>query len=90
MVRSTEHNCTCVLSLLESYGLATGLRINWAKSQVYRLLPDPSPPWLACLPCPWAVERQLLKLLGTLFGINLHTQDVDNFLYTKIQKKLDY
>jgi hypothetical protein len=29
-------------------------------------------------------------LLGIPFGINLHTQDVDDFLYTKIQKKLEY
>jgi hypothetical protein len=90
MVRGTEHNCARVLSLLDSYGLATGLCINWAKSQVYWLSSNPSPPWLARLPCPWAVERQLSKLLGTPFGINLHTQDVDEFLYTKIQKKLEY
>ena len=30
------------------------------------------------------------KLLGTLFGLNLNTPDVDKFLYNKISKKLDY
>jgi hypothetical protein len=90
MVRGSERNSLCILSLLESYGLATGLRINWPKSQIYWISSDPPPPWLARLLCPWAVEGQLSKLLGTPFGVNLHTQDVDNFLLSKIQKKLDY
>ena len=30
------------------------------------------------------------KLLGTPFGLNLNTHDVDRFLYNKISKKLDY
>ena len=30
------------------------------------------------------------KLLGTPFGLNLSTQDVDSFLFNKISKKLDY
>ena len=30
------------------------------------------------------------KLLGTPFGLNLNTQDVDQFLYAKIAKKIDY
>jgi hypothetical protein len=32
----------------------------------------------------------LSKLLGTSFGLNLDTKDVDQFLYGKITKKLDY
>lgn len=38
----------------------------------------------------WADEGDLSKLLGTLFGLNLDTNDVDYFLYSKISKKLDY
>lgn len=38
----------------------------------------------------WSEEGQLSKLLGTPFGLNLNTPDVDQFLYTKITKKLDY
>ena len=30
------------------------------------------------------------KLLGTPFGLNLDTNDVDQFFYGKIAKKLDY
>jgi hypothetical protein len=40
--------------------------------------------------CQWAVEHQLSKLLGTPFGIDLHTGDVDEFLLRKVQKKLTY
>ena len=32
----------------------------------------------------------LSKLLGTPFGLNLNTPNVDKFLYNKISKKLDY
>ena len=32
----------------------------------------------------------LLKLLGTTFGLNLDIKDVDQFLLSKILKKLDY
>jgi hypothetical protein len=56
MVHGSERNCLRIMTLLDSYGLATGLRINWPKSQVYWLSPDPAPPWLGRLPCPWAVE----------------------------------
>ena len=38
----------------------------------------------------WAKEGDLSKLLGTLFGLNLNTPDIDQFLYAKIFKKLDY
>jgi hypothetical protein len=50
----------------------------------------PPPNWLQRTRCQWAVEHQLSKLLGTPFGIDLHTGDVDTFLLTKVQKKLTY
>jgi hypothetical protein len=52
MVRGSEQNCLRIMSLLDSYGLATGLRINWQKSQVYWISPTPPPPWLGQLLCP--------------------------------------
>jgi hypothetical protein len=90
LIKCTERNRRHTLELLDAYGLATGLCINWPKSQIYWISFDPSPPWLARLPCPWIVERELAKLLGTPFGFNLHTQDIDNFFFGKIQKKLEY
>lgn len=52
--------------LLERYGLASGLVINWTKSLVYWLSPEPAPNWLDQMECPWAIEHQLSKLLGSL------------------------
>lgn len=37
-----------------------------------------------------AEEGDLPKLSGIPFGLNLNTNDVDNFLYDTISKKLDY
>ena len=36
------------------------------------------------------IGGNLSKLLGTPFGLNLHTPDIDQFLYNKISRKLDY
>lgn len=46
--------------------------------------------WLLGYNWQWAEEGDLSKLLGTPFGLNLKTRDVDQFLYAKISKKLDY
>jgi hypothetical protein len=44
MVKDTEINCRRVLDLFDTYGQATGLYINWPKSQVYWISFDPPPP----------------------------------------------
>ena len=36
------------------------------------------------------IKGDLFKLLGAPFGLNLKTKDVDEFLYCKVSKKLDY
>lgn len=46
--------------------------------------------WLRGYNWKWAEEGDLSKLLGTPFGLNLDTRDVDQFLYKKITKKLEY
>ena len=56
----------------------------------YWISPRPAPPWLQQLECPWAIEKQLSKLLGTPFGLNLDVQNIDEFLAEKIRKKLAY
>jgi len=76
--------------LIERYGLASDLQINWHKSLAYWISPDRAPHWLSQINCQWAMEHQLSKLLGSPFGINLHTTDVDEFLAGKVKKKLAY
>ncbi len=38
----------------------------------------------------WAEERDVAELLGTPFGLNLETKDVDHLFYSKFKKKLGY
>lgn len=44
------------------------------------------PEWLNEYQWQWATEGELFELLGTPFGLNLNTLDVDQFLYGKITK----
>jgi hypothetical protein len=76
--------------LLDLFHLALGFTINWTKSRAYWLAATPPPAWLDGMRCEWAVERQLSKLLGTPFGIDLHTADVDAFMMDRIKNKLEY
>jgi hypothetical protein len=76
--------------MLDLFHLASGLCINWDKSVAYWLANTPAPPWLAQTRCQWVVEQQVSKLLGIPFGIDLHTIDVDEFMLSKIHKKLIY
>jgi hypothetical protein len=86
----TEQNLENAIILLDLFHLASGLLINWTKSIAYWLSNEPPPDWLCNTRCQWAVERQLSKLLGTPFWIDLSIQDIDEFLYTKIRKNLTY
>lgn len=67
------------------------MEINWDKSCVYwfdKYIHKPE--WLVCYDWRWAEEGDLSKLLGTPFDLNLNTSNVDQFLYSKISRKLDY
>ena len=67
------------------------MEINWDKSCAYWFDKyTHRPEWLAGYNWKWAEEGDLSKLLGTPFGLNLNTPDVDKFLHNKISKKLDY
>jgi hypothetical protein len=90
MLEGRENHLRNLVQLLCTYAQAMGLHINWDKSLDYWFAPGPAPPWLATFDFPWAIERNLSKLLGTPFGLNLHTPDIDTFLVEKVEKKLRY
>lgn len=48
------------------------------------------PSWLNSYDWSWAQIGELSKLLGTPFGLELDTKNVDDFLVEKITKKLKY
>ena len=67
------------------------MEINWEKYNAYWFDKyTHKPDWLNGYNWQWTNEGDLSKLLETPFGLNLHTQDVDDFLYRKIARKLDY
>jgi len=79
MIKEEERYFRRLALLLEQYGLASSLLINWPQSLVYWLSPEPDPPWISNIDCPWAIEHQLSKFLGSPFGIDVKTSDVDEF-----------
>lgn len=77
---------------LDTFCLASGLVINWNKSNGHWKSHDMlfRPTWTNHLGITWAEDDNVGKLLGAPFRLSLSTTDVDNFLYDKIAKKLDY
>ena len=91
MVRGEKRDVDEMVRLLKVFSAASGMEINWKKSSAYWFDKyTHKPEWLNGYNWQWAEEGDLSKLLGTPFGLNLNTQDVDQFLYAKIAKKLDY
>lgn len=67
------------------------MKINWEKSCAYWFDKyTHKPKWLIGYGWRWAEERDLSKLLGTPFGLDLNTPGMDHFSYSKISKKLNY
>jgi hypothetical protein len=90
LLAGNQSNFARLIHLLDSYGLALGLFMNWHKSLAYWVSLIPTCLWLDLLPCPWALLNELSKLLDTPFGLKISTLEVDKFLYQKLQKKKDY
>jgi hypothetical protein len=68
----TEANLQVAIVLLDKFGAATGLQINWSKSTAYWFSPQPLPHWVQVLQCAWALPGQAAKFLGIPFGLDLH------------------
>ena len=91
MVRGDKRYVDELVRILEVFNEAPGMEINWEKSCAYWFDKcTHKPDWLAGYNWQWAEDGDLSKLLGTPFGLNLNTPDIDQFLYRKISKKLDY
>jgi hypothetical protein len=91
MVKGEKRYVDELVRILKVFSAASGMEINWEKSCAYWFDKyTHKPEWLNGYNWQWATEGDLSKLLGTPFGLNLNTRDVDQFLYNKIAKKLDY
>ena len=85
-----EEKVRNLIYLLETFCLASGLVLNWTKSNGYWKQKSGAdrPPWTDMLGITWADEEGVSKLLGAPFGLSLATKDVDSFLLDKLLKKL--
>jgi hypothetical protein len=71
-----------LIYFLDTFCLASGLVINWHKSNGYwkaRHAPI-KPAWTDQLGIAWADTHSMSKLLGAPFGMSLATKDVNAFL----------
>lgn len=74
-----------LVKLLGAFSAVLGMKTNWHKSSAYwfdRHIPKPN--WLDFYNWTWATEYDLSKLFGTPFGLNLHTEDVNQFFFKKM------
>ena len=85
-----EEKVRCLVYLLETFCMATGLMLNWTKSNGYWKHKGyvVQPPWTNMLRITWANEEEVSKLVEAPFGLSLATKDVDSFLFDKLTKKL--
>jgi exonuclease III len=87
---SRREYVTNLVEALTLFNRVSGLEINWTKSLAYWYSPGPRPQWLHQHDWKWAQEHELVKMLGTPFGMDLSTEEIDSFLLQKVQKKLSY
>lgn len=83
-----KENFRQLILLLTQFRVASGLVINWHKSVAYWFSDKEPPDWTVEFDCQWAQSKNLSKILGSPFGIQLDTADVDQFLVKKIERKL--
>lgn len=90
-VRANLDSTSTLVNILQSFSLASGLLINWAKSGAYWQGRNAQrPAWSQNFGWSWIPEGNLSKLLGSPFGLSISTADIDNFLVDKVRRKLTY
>ena len=81
MVKGEKRDVDELVRLLKTFSEASCMEIKWEKSYAYWFDKyTPKLERLASYNWKWAEEGDLSKLLGTPFGLNLNTPDVDNLL----------
>jgi exonuclease III len=87
-----EQPVRTTMRTLQSFSQASGLLINEEKSSAYYWHPGETvrPPWSRDFGWQWAESQDISKLLGAPFGLNMATVDTNQFLTSKIDRKLVY
>jgi hypothetical protein len=80
------------MATLHSFSCASGLIINEGKSAAYYWHPGEvvRSAWILNFRWQWAEASDISKLLEAPFGLDMTTEDSDQFLAAKIDRKLTY
>ena len=79
-----------LVGILQSFGLASGMEINWHKSVAYWCSSGALPGWVEKNQWKWVANGYFFRLLGTPFGLEIKLHDVDHFIVVRIKAKLEY
>jgi len=91
-LRGEELSVRGAIYTLDTFCLGSDLIMDWDKSCGYWWSPDGlgCPDWTEVLHISWVEDGDVSKLLGSIFGLNLDTSNVDKFLLDHIHKKLEF
>ena len=77
-----------LIEILNLFKSPSGLEINWSKSHAYWWSSSRKPTCILKMGLQWAEKGDVSKLLGTPFGLDLQSEDLDNFVTRRIHAKL--
>ena len=89
-VKAEETSVDNLVGILHKFGIAFGLEIKWHKSVAYWCGQGRPLRCVGKYQWKWAANRDLSKLLGTPFGLQLELQDIGHILVNKVKSKLKY
>jgi hypothetical protein len=91
-LRGEEQIVIRMVSTLDTFSAASGLLLNWTKSCAYWWSTNQNqrPLWTARFPWRWVCEEEVTLLLGSPFGVTLTTEQVDQFLVERVERKINF
>jgi hypothetical protein len=91
-IKGEEELVQNTVSTLVLFCSGSGLMLNVEKSTAYWPEPGggPRPEWTERVGFQWATAQDVSTLLGTPFELSISSEEVDNFLLDRMDKKLSY
>ncbi|KAL3682578.1 hypothetical protein R1sor_000600 [Riccia sorocarpa] len=90
LLAADRYNLFNAERLLQTFGSASGLKVEWAKSKARWIATQPTrPQWTAELDWIWATDQKTDKFLGFHFQDGIDVEATFEALFQKIQKKVN-
>ncbi|KAL3679780.1 hypothetical protein R1sor_022736 [Riccia sorocarpa] len=90
LLAADQHVLLNAKQILHSFGLASGLEVQWSKSKARWISEsNPKPTWVLQLDWIWAEQDETDKFLGFLFKDGLDEQAIHDMALEKINKKIN-